>query len=155
MTREEKIKLAIEKGYTCDPETGKVYGIKGNEIIGISRGYSRINILDDKKIIGILGHQFIWYWVYGTIVDCIDHINGDKVDNRISNLRSITQQENTWNNRLSKGYSYHKTKEKWRAYIVYDYKQYHLGYFQTKEEAKEAYLEAKRKHHLISGASIF
>ena len=78
----------------------------------------------------------------------IDHINGNTLDNRISNLRNVTHQHNGFNKNC-KGYCYHKQSKKYRAQIGLNGKQKHLGYFDTKEEARQAYLDAKPKYHVI------
>ena len=151
MTREEKCKLVIEKGITYNPETGKVYGVKGNEIINKILGYIRIGInIGNKKNVELKGHQFVWYYMYKECVDCIDHINGKRDDNRICNLRSVTQQENVWNrNDKRKGCNFFKSTNKWRARIKLNNKEIHLGFFKTEEEAVIAYNNAKEKYHNI------
>jgi hypothetical protein len=148
MTREEKILLAIEKGITCNPETGEVFGVKGNRIIRKSaNGYIVISINNNCKKYNIQSHQFIWYWVYGKVVEQIDHINRDKSDNRICNLREVSNGQNQWNKK-SNGYS--MTKDgRYRSRIQVDKKVIHLGYFNTGQEAKQSYLEAKKKYHQI------
>lgn len=78
----------------------------------------------------------------------IDHINRDRFDNRIENLRLVTKQENSWNNK-GKGYYWSKDHNKWRAGITKDYKKVHLGLFEKEEEAREAYLKAKKELHII------
>ncbi len=150
MKREEKIKLAIEKGITCNPETGEVFGAKGGLLISINKsGYKVIKIRGDFGGEYIIRqHQFIWYWVNKEVVDVIDHINGIKTDNRISNLRSVTCQQNMFNTKC-KGCHFYKRVNKWMSYITVDYKKIHLGYFNTEEEAKQAYSEAKQKYHQI------
>ena len=107
MTRLEKCELAIEKGFTYDPETGKIYNINRKEIIGKTEnnGYIILRILYNKKNYTIKGHQFAWYYTYNECVECIDHINRIKYDNRICNLRSVTQQQNNWNRTKAKGYT--------------------------------------------------
>lgn len=75
----------------------------------------------------------------------VDHINRDRLDNRRSNLRLVTLQENLKNksvyknNKVGKtGVSFKKDVEKWRAYRYENGKQIHLGYFDTVEEAISA-----------------
>lgn len=81
----------------------------------------------------------------------IDHICADRpLDNRIENLRVLTQQQNTWNNlHYIKGYTYNKIANKYTAQIVVNYKVRYLGNYDTPEEARETYLKAKAIHHPI------
>ena len=79
----------------------------------------------------------------------VDHINGDGLDNRRSNLRLATHAQNIRNgkhrtNNTSgyKGVFWQKDHKKWCARIMIDYKPKHLGYFNTPEEAAQAYNEA-------------
>jgi len=81
--------------------------------------------------------------------DCIDHINGDKLDNRVENLRITTHQGNQQNQTKAKGYYWNNEKNKWRASIGINGKLIHLGYYDTEEEAHEAYLRAKPIYHTI------
>jgi hypothetical protein len=74
----------------------------------------------------------------------VDHIDGDPLNNRRSNLRLATQQQNCFNSRSITGASKYKGVArshhgKWRAYISTDGKQSHLGYFDFEEHAAEAY----------------
>ena len=80
----------------------------------------------------------------------IDHINGTKNDNRIANLRNVTNQQNTWNRTNTKGYCWHKAIKKWMAQIQLNDKKVHLGYFDLEADARNAYLEAKKVHHIIT-----
>lgn len=150
MTREEKCQMAIEKGFTYNPQTGKIYGIRGKEITNkLNKGYIRFQFNHIDKIYRLKGHQFGWYWVNKECVEQIDHINGVKDDNRICNLRSVTNQENAFNRKAVKGYSWHKIEKKWRARIMINNKSIHLGDYKTEEEARQAYLVAKEKYHII------
>ena len=79
----------------------------------------------------------------------VDHINNNSLDNRIENLRILTQQENTFN-RIAKGYCWSKQKNKWRARIVINDNEIHLGLFTEEADARNAYLEAKEKYHIIA-----
>lgn len=76
----------------------------------------------------------------------VDHVNGNGLDNRRSNLRLVTNQQNQANSTKRaaasskhKGVSWSKTKKKWRAYICPNKKYIHLGYFTSEEDAASAY----------------
>ena len=73
----------------------------------------------------------------------VDHVNGDKSDNRWSNLRLATNSQNQHNKPAAKGYSWYESRNKWQAYIRHNSKRTHLGYFETEAEARAAYLAAK------------
>ena len=148
MTRLDKCKLAIERGITYNPETGKIYGVRGKEITAKTiKGYIVIKLKFNGKYIDLKAHQLAWYYVNKEIVEALDHINGVKDDNRICNLRSVTHQENQFNRTTAKGYYWNKTANKWLSQIQLNSKKINLGLFKTEEEAREAYLKAKEKYH--------
>ena len=150
MTRLEKIQLAIEKGFTYDSETGKIYNRFDKEINAKhSCGYISIGLFDDnKKYYHLLGHHFAWYIINNEIVNCLDHINQNRSDNRICNLRSISKQQNHFNTK-AKGYCWNKQKNKFQARIKLNNKSIHLGLFNNEIDAIQAYLEAKKIYHII------
>jgi hypothetical protein len=150
MTREEKCKLAIERGYTYDSNTGFVYSRLNKLVKTINKeGYNMIALRYNYKTKNLCAHQFAWYYMYKEIVEEIDHINGIRNDNRICNLRSVTRQQNHWNRINTKGYTYNKTANKFQAQIKVNKKHITLGYFNTEFEARNAYLQAKEKYHII------
>jgi len=77
----------------------------------------------------------------------IDHIDGDKLNNNLYNLRLITQQENCFNKHNIKGYT--KINNKFRVDIGLNGKKFYLGIFNTEEEAREKYLTEKPLYHVI------
>ena len=79
----------------------------------------------------------------------IDHINRIRNDNRIENLRLVTHSQNQWNKENTRGYSWQENCRKWRAYIGYDKCQYTIEYYEKEENAREAYVEEKKKYHLL------
>lgn len=102
-------------------------------------------------------HRLIFY-AYNQdwdISDCsvktnsIDHIDGDRKNNNIENLRVVTHQQNHFNRTTAKGYYWHKGSKKWEARITVDGKRYYIGSFDTEEEARQAYLNAKEIYHMI------
>ena len=102
-------------------------------------------------------HRLVWIIVYGEDPPCqIDHINGCEAGNHIENLRlainnDVDNQQNrkTQKNNTSgyTGVSWCKSKRKWRGTIMHEGKRYHLGLFDTPEEAYAAYLKAKAELH--------
>lgn len=101
-----------------------------------------------------LTHRLAWLFVFGEWPkDQIDHINGDRSDNRISNLRDVTHRENTQNAHKHRnghlvGTTFHKHRKKWMAQIVNKGKRKHLGYFLTELQAHQAYLNALQQYQL-------
>ena len=148
MTREEKCRLAIDKGITYNEESGKIYGIRGGEIKPRKDGYVIVGVRGGQNEYKVLGHQLAYYCKYGRVVDCIDHINGIRSDNRIENLREVTNQQNQFNTK-AKGYHFNKRVNKFQSQIMLNRKNIHLGYFNTEQEARQSYLEAKEKYHII------
>ena len=115
---------------------------------------------DGRILIGIRGrlykaHRIIWAMVTGKWPEKhVDHINNDPSDNRWINLRLATQSENMRNMKATKantsgvkGVSWQKNSSKWRAYVILDGKQYHLGLFDDKENAIKARKEAADRLH--------
>lgn len=83
----------------------------------------------------------------------IDHINKDPLDNRLCNLRYCLMKENTRNQRKHKnntsgfpGVSWKKDKNKWKAFLMLDRKQIHLGYFEDKNKAIQARKDGELKY---------
>lgn len=94
----------------------------------------------------VLMHRFI--------VDCptgfvVDHINGDGLDNRRSNLRVCSQRDNSRNRGAVNGYcgvSWKADIGRWRARIMVERREISLGAFDTPEQAAEAYNRAAIEH---------
>jgi hypothetical protein len=93
-------------------------------------------------------HRVVWYLHYGEQPGDkhIDHINGNRSDNRISNLRLVTQQENN-HNTAALGITYYARTGKWMSQIKVDNESKYLGYFDCPLMAGLAYKDAKRQLH--------
>ena len=96
-------------------------------------------------------HRLLWIYYYGSIDKDIqiDHINGIRDDNRIENLRLATTQENAFNRKNAKGYYWDKQRKKYRGHINLNGKKKCLGFYNTTQEAHQAYLDAKKTLHII------
>lgn len=84
----------------------------------------------------------------------IDHIDGDPANNRIANLREASGHQNMWNRRKPaantsgyKGVSFRKDLRRYQAYVAAHGKMRHIGYFDSAEEASEAYQAAAQGLH--------
>jgi hypothetical protein len=131
-----------------DPETGEFWrkaGCQGPV------GYRQIWFRGRQE----LEHRVAWFLHYGEWPsEFIDHINGVKNDNRISNLRLATPSQNLQNrgrpkNNTSgrKGVSWIKFYSKWQATIRVGKKNIYLGRFSCIEKAADAYNAAALKYH--------
>jgi hypothetical protein len=119
-----------------------------------NRGYARRNNYVEGVIVNpksILMHRVI---LGDPIGFQVDHINGDKLDNRKSNLRVCTTGENARNRGKNKngtsgykGVHFYKAYRKWQSHIMHERKMVWLGYFDTAEKAALAYNEAATKLH--------
>lgn len=113
-----------------------------------SQGYLTVGVLN--KVYKV--HRLVWLYHHGVFPeDMIDHINGEKADNRIENLRLATASLNKANEKLRrdntsgfKGAKPHKGK--WQARIGINGVRRSLGYFDTPEGAHAAYMKAAVKH---------
>lgn len=80
-----------------------------------------------------------------------DHINGNKLDNRVVNLRPATRAENQWNRKKQSGSSKYKGVTKqgngWKAQLRCNKEFIYLGYYDSEEAASKAYSEATKKYH--------
>lgn len=81
----------------------------------------------------------------------VDHVNHNKLDNRLKNLRVVTYKENSRNCTISKknkaactGVTFNKTRKRWQAIITINYKNKMLGMFKSKEDAITARKQAEQ-----------
>ena len=146
-----------------NPDTGEFVRIRkrswtGNEYEcksfpnsnGDGWGYLQMNI--DRVVYKV--HRLIFLYMTGEFPKCdVDHVNGNRTDNRWENLRLVSRQENLRNMGLRQsntsgvcGASYDRNRSAWHAYIGTGNKRTHIGYFGKKEDAVKARTDAERKY---------
>ena len=150
----------VSELFNYDPLTGVLTWkhSRGGQVSGspagciTEDGYRRVTTGRRSYLV----HRLIWMLVYGAWpTNTIDHINGDKLDNRITNLRDVTRKTNKENMRKPRkdntvgvlGVHWHKYMKKFQASIRTNGERIHLGTYNTSEEAHQAYLIAKRQLH--------
>lgn len=123
---------------------GKEVGLAPN-----ADGYLSVSI----NRVGYKAHRIIWLWMHGEMPEQIDHINGDRSDNRASNLRAVTHAQNMKNKRKRQdnksgvtGVNWHAKDGRWVAHISVDGVTERIGCFLRKEDAAAARKDAERKH---------
>jgi hypothetical protein len=150
--------MNIEDQITYDPTTGlfkwlnPVYPKRTGWIAGSDdgSGYLCFKINGSK----VKAHRLAWYLMQGKWPDnIIDHVDSNKTNNKLSNLRDVSLSVNQQNrkkaqiNSLSGLLGVKKNRSRWSAAIRLNGYQTHLGTYDTPEEAHAVYLEAKRKIH--------
>lgn len=145
--------------FTYDKETGNLLWkikpsgkVKVGDIAGTlkSHGYICVGINCNRY----RAHRLIFLMHKGYLPEIIDHINGNKADNRIENLRAVTVAQNQYNRKTNadntsgyKGVGWHKSNKKWEARIRLEGKPIHLGYFDNVEEADAVVRAAREELH--------
>jgi len=145
-----------------DPQTGVFYwrpreGVRrewNTRYAGTVAGYRAGSSYRQISLKGksYYAHRLAWMYVYGCFPkEAIDHVNCDKDDNRIENLREATPRQNNGNMPLRKdntsgykGVYWNKQRRAWQVTIHYKGKSKYLGLFADIDAARGAYLEAAR-----------
>jgi hypothetical protein len=143
-----------------DPESGLFFwkNLEGNKkrlngkVAGAKhiQGYWMLQIKEQR----FLAHRLAWFYVHKEWpAKNIDHIDRNKLNNKITNLRLGDQSQNSANQKIKKnnqsgikGVSYRRDIKKWRARIMVNRKEITLGVFETSEDASLAYRQAASKY---------
>lgn len=101
-----------------------------------------------------LAHRLAWLYIHGYMPEMIDHINENRSDNRLINLREANRSQNSCNRGKTKhntsgfkGVSWHKKNKSWQASITIDHKQIALGSYQDFDKACEAVINGRKEYH--------
>lgn len=125
-------------------KVGKPAGNFGN------RGYLQVGL--NGRL--YLAHRIIFFMHYGYFPEFLDHKDGNRLNNKIENLRVASRSENNYNQKMRKdntsgikGVSFSKSHKKWRAFIQVDKQYKHLGYFDSAEKATKAIKKVRKQLH--------
>lgn len=149
----------VKELFDYDPETGHL-------IWRSDRGKCKTKgkVAGTKHVLGYIyikiygknyrAHRLVWLWHYGGLPkNQLDHISGDRADNRIENLREATNAQNLQNQRKARlgsksGYiGVSMIGNKWMARIMVCGKSTYIGIYDDPISAHKAYIEKKRKLH--------
>ena len=113
-------------------------------------GYIHVKI----KAKSFKAHRLVFLYHNGFLPEFVDHIDGDKANNRIENLRAATKEENCRNQKIRstnksgcKGVKWVKCKNKWQVEVCRNYKQINFGYYEDLELASLVAIEATELIH--------
>lgn len=152
-------KQEIEEHLEYDKENGCFYrktsfnAISIGSIAGCKKANGYIYVGIFKK--HIFCHRLVWFFEHGEWpTKVIDHIDGDKTNNKISNLRLATYSQSSMHRKVMKnsksqlkGVIFLKRKNRYRAYIRCNNKRIHIGTYKTAEEAHAAYVAKAKELH--------
>nr|UVM90008.1 MAG: zinc-binding loop region of homing endonuclease [Bacteriophage sp.] len=142
----------MKYGLRYEPETGlliwvepRAPSLSPGDIAGSLRpdGYIRVTIDGKQRF----AHRLAFELMGVEVPRYVDHINGDRSDNRWANLRPATSQQNSFNRKCERKPERLKSG-KWRARFVSGGKRVELGIFNSEEEARGALLEGLKQHQL-------
>lgn len=153
----------LRERFDYDPETGVLrwrIGPKAGKVAGSfnkANGYLQVFVkINGKREIPPV-HRVIWKLVYDEDPEYIDHIDGRRDNNALSNLRSATRADNARNARMRRdntsgicGVDQRGRRNKWRARIHFNGKSHSLGEFDTRLEAIAARKRAEREFGFTS-----
>lgn len=128
------------------------YKSTGKEAVSFdNKGYKRAKIGRNTYLV----HRIVFMLHHGYLPKFLDHIDNNRTNNKIENLRPATSAENNRNRSISsrnrsgiKGIMWAEPNKKWKVQCTVDYKQHHIGYFNDIEDAKIALHVFRSKHHL-------
>jgi hypothetical protein len=125
--------------------------VKVGDKVGCNNNGYRLLCINKQYI---HAHRAIFIMHHGYSPEIVDHIDNNKSNNKIENLRPATKAENAWNSKIHKhntsgirGVSWNKQTNKWRAAINVNGKALHLGRFNDIKDAENAVKLARQTYH--------
>lgn len=126
-------------------------GRKSGKLIGGGKGLYKVCCINK---VSYYQHRIIFLFHHGYMPRYLDHINNDRHDNRIENLRAVSARENQHNRSINKnstsgvkGVCWHKPAGKWIAKMRCDSKMHYCGLHDNISDAAQAIKEMREKLH--------
>lgn len=141
---------ALRKLFDYNPTTGDLFWLESGNKAGSLHYSGYVSVQVNKQ--RYQAHRIIWALCYGSIPQnmMIDHIDRNRSNNRLDNLRLADDSENQYNRTANKGREVkgvYRHNRLWKAEITADGKRKYLGLFKTPEAAYEAYKKAAKELH--------
>ena len=133
----------LHERFDYNPETGVLYNKQGQELVWKVSGRRVVEINHKRHF----QSRIIWFMMTGedAPVDMIvEHKDTNHTNNAWHNLRLATDGQNRHNVDY-KGYWWHKASQRWQAQIGHEGKRIHIGYYDTEEEARQAYVTKREE----------
>lgn len=155
LTQKYILSLFTYRGSNLFWKVKKAPWIKIGDLAGYISGNRRIIHIDGKNY---FAHRLIFLYNNGYLPKFLDHIDGNSLNNDVSNLREATLSQNQGNRKKNKIYNgklpssefkgvyRNKRREKWASQIVIDGKAKYLGYYDSEIKAAEVYNTAATKY---------
>jgi hypothetical protein len=144
--------LYLKDFYYCNSRNILIRAINNKPCISSAKGTAYVKVYSKGKYYQY--HNIVWECNNGPIPEgyTVDHVDRDKTNNHIDNLRLATKSEQQFNTKKygtvsSKGVYFHRKNKKYIARIYVGGKNYHIGSYTTEEEAAKAYAEEAKIRH--------
>jgi hypothetical protein len=122
------------------------------DIVGTLDGHGYLQFRINNRLYRL--HRVVFLWHHGYLPQCVDHIDGNPLNNRIENLRAATKLENNRNTTVRKDNKagvknvyWSKSASRWVVHIRVEGKLKHIGLFDDIELAELVAIEAREKFH--------
>ena len=164
MSQRRPIPENVGEFHSLNPETGRLTRKKDSpkgpgkageysDTCAMNSGYLEVRIPGNRYV--YLAHRVVWFLHYGEQPpDYIDHINGDRADNRPENLRKACHSTNLANSKIRednksgvKGVYWHKKLGKWAAKVAFKGERHHIGCFDDIADAEIAVRQLREQLH--------